>query len=271
MSYADINGLSLYYEEHGSGEPLVLLHGGLSAGETFGPILPLLAEHRRVITVDLQAHGRTTDIDRPLRPEWLADDIAGLIQQLGLEHADMMGYSFGGWAALCTAIRHPHIVRRLVLVSTPCKRDGWFPEALASMSQMGPQLAEPMKQSPVYDLYSRLAPRLQDWPVLLTKIGELLRQEYDWSAEVAAIKAPTMLVFADADSVRPAHMVEFFELLGGGLRDAGWDGSGRPTGQLAILPGATHYDIFASPALAAAITPFLDAPVPQPEAQPSLA
>ncbi|GAB3981375.1 alpha/beta hydrolase [Actinoallomurus acanthiterrae] len=263
MGYADVNGLSLYFEEQGSGEPLVLLHGGLGAGELYGPTLSALAENRRVITVDLQAHGRTADIDRPLRPETMADDIAALITHLGLTDADVMGYSLGAKVALRTAIQHPQLVRRLVLVSIPCKRDGWFPEVLATMDQMGPHLAEPMKQSPVYELYARLAPRAEDWPALIGKTSESLKRDFDWSAEVAALTAPTMLVFADADSVRPAHIVEFFALLGGGLRDAGWDGSGRPTARLAILPGTTHYDISTSPALPAAVVPFLDAPLPQ--------
>ena len=127
-----------------------------------------------------------------------------------------MGYSLGGGVALQTAIRHPEVVRKLVVVSTPCKRDGWYPEILAGMAQMGPEAAEPMKQSPMYQLYAAIAPRPQDWPVLLTKMGRLLRQDYDWSQDVAAIKAPTMIVVGDADTVRTAHAVEMFELLGGG-------------------------------------------------------
>ena len=119
-----------------------------------------------------------------------------------------------------------------------------------------------MKQSPMYATYARVAPRPGDWPVLHAKMGELLSADYDWSSEVAAITAPTMLVYADSDSIRPAHMVEFFALLGGGLRDADWDGSGRPRGRLAILPGTTHNDIFASPALAAPVLDFLGAPTP---------
>lgn len=148
------------------------------------------------------------------------------------------------------------------LVSAAIKRDGWYPEIRAGMAQVGLAAAEPMKQTPMYQLYARIAPKRQDWPVLLTKIGELLTQEYDWSREVAGIKAPTLIVLADADAVTPAHGVEFFGLLGGGQRDAGWDGSGRATSQLAVLPGATHYDIFASPALVSAVVPFLDAPAP---------
>jgi pimeloyl-ACP methyl ester carboxylesterase len=266
MSYADVNGISLYYEEHGSGRPLILLHGGLGSGGMWAPILPALAEGRRVITADLQAHGRTADAGRPLRYETLGDDVAGLIAHLGLAQADVMGYSLGAGTALRTAIQHPDLVRRLVLVSQPCRRDGWHAESLAGMEPMGAQLAEPLKQSPLYEAYSRVAPRVEDWPVLLDKVGDLLRRDYDWSGEIGKVTAPVMLVYADADAVRPAHIVEFFGLLGGGLRDANWDGSARPVTRLAVLPGLTHYDIFSSPALPAAVVPFLDAPSLQPPA-----
>ncbi len=148
-------------------------------------------------------------------------------------------------------------MRKLVLVSAPFKRDGWYPEVLVAMAQMGPSAAESMKQSPLYQLYPNV-----NWPGLFTKLGDLLRKDYDWSKEVAAIKAPTMIVFADADAVRTAHVMEFFGLLGGGQKDAGLDGSGRPAAQLAILPGLTHYNISSSPALATVVTPFLDAPMP---------
>ncbi len=268
MSYADVNGLSLSYDEHGSGTapgsgvPLILLHGGLGAAEMFAAVLPQLASGRRVITADLQAHGRTADIGRPLRFETMADDIAALIGHLGLARADVLGYSLGGAVAQRTAIQHPAAVRRLVVVSGPCRREGWYPESLAGMNQMGPALAEPMKQSPAYEVYARIAPRPGDWPVLLAKTGELLRRDYDWRAEAARITAPVMLVFADADAVRPAHIIEFFGLFGGGQREAGWDGSGRPAARLAILPGATHYDVLESPLLAPAVIPFLDAPDP---------
>jgi pimeloyl-ACP methyl ester carboxylesterase len=258
--YAEVNGLELYYEVHGDGEPLILLHGGVGAIEMFGEVLPMLAEGRKVIGADLQAHGRTADIDRPLSYEQMAEDVAALIGHLGFERADVMGYSLGGGVALQTAIRHPDAVRKLVAVSTAFKRDGWYPEVLAGMEQMGPAAAEPMKQTPMYQLYAGVAPRPEDWPVLLTKLGELLSRDYDWSEQVAAMQVPTMIVVGDADSIRTAHAVEFFGLLGGGKRDAGWDGSGMPDARLAILPGTTHYDIFYSPALASAVTPFLDAP-----------
>jgi pimeloyl-ACP methyl ester carboxylesterase len=266
MSYADVNGISLYYEEHGSGQPLVLLHGGFGTGEMYAPVLPSLAKDRRVITVDLQGHGRTADVDRPLRFQTLGDDVAALIEHLGLTQADLMGYSFGAGTALRTAIQHPQLVRRLVVVSHPVARRGWFPESLAGMDQIGPQFAEAMKQSPLYEIYSRVAPRVQDWPVLVGKMGGLLRQDYDWSADIAKITAQPMLVYADADAVRPAHIVDFYALLGGGLRDATWDGSGRPVARLAILPSHTHYDILGSPDLANLVVPFLDAPSLEPPA-----
>ena len=262
--YASANSLNMYYETYGgAGKPLVLLHGGVGAIEMFGEVLSLLAEGRQVIAVDLQAHGRTADIDRPLSYELMADDIGALIKHLGFKSADVMGYSLGGGVALQTAIRHPDRMRKLVLVSTPFKRNGWYPEVLAGMEQMGPEAAEPMKQTPMYQLYANIAPRPEDWPVLLTKLGELLRQDYDWSKDVAAIKAPTLIVVGDADSVRTSHAVELFELLGGGKADAGWDGSGMSNARLAILPATTHYSIFSSPALASTVTPFLDAPMPE--------
>jgi pimeloyl-ACP methyl ester carboxylesterase len=264
MSYAEVNGLSLHYQEHGrdGGAPLIVLHGGFGAAETLGPVLPALAETRRVIAVDLQGHGRTADIDRHLRPEYLADDIAGLVASLGLVEADLMGYSLGGLAALRTAIQHPDVVNRLVVVSDPCRRRGNHPEVVAQMDQLHPDLAEMMMQTPIYEHYAKVAPRPEDWPVLVAKMADLLKQDYDWTEEVRSISAPTMLVFADADATRPDHVVEFYALLGGGLHDAGVDGSARSASRLAILPGTSHYDLLFSPLLAPAVIPFLDAPAP---------
>ncbi len=262
-SYASVNGLSLYYETYGDAvNPLVLLHGGLGEMGMFGDVLPLLAQDRQVITVDLQAHGRTADADRPLSYEFMADDIRALLQQLGLERADVMGYSLGGGVALQTAIRHPDWVRKLVIVSTPCKSEGWYPEVLGGMRQLGPEMAEALKQTPMYAVYVRVAPRIEDWPVLLAKSGQLHQQSYDWSVDFTKIQVPTLIVAGDADSVRTAHAVEMFEMLGGGKVDAGWDGSGMSRARLAILPGMTHYNIFSSPVLANTAKPFLDAPMP---------
>ena len=261
--YAPVDGLRMYYEIHGTGQPLILIHGGLGSTGMFEPIMPELSKDREVIAVDLQAHGRTADIDRPLSYEAMADDVAGLIRYLKIEKADVMGYSVGGEVALRVAIQHPEVVRKLVIVSAAFRRDGWYPEIVAGMTQMGPASAAQMKQTPMYQSYSQIAPRPQDWAVLNTKLGEMFRKDYDWSTEVRTIRVPTLLVFGDADAVRTAHAVEFFELLGGGKKDGGWNGEGMSTARLAILPGVTHYMIFASPALVLVVAPFLDAPMPK--------
>ncbi len=257
--YAPVNGLNLYYQIHGIGQPVILLHGGLGAIEMFGEVLPQLAKGRQVIAVDLQAHGRTADINRPLSYERMADDIAGLIRHLGLSNADVMGYSLGGGVALRTAIQHPSLVRKLVLVSTPFKRDGWFADLRAQHAQMGAASAEGMKGSPPHQLYVGVAPKPENWVTLHNKIRELLVQDYNWADEVAKLKLPTMIVAGDADSISTAHTAQFFELLGGGQKDAGWDGSGMSKAQLAILPATSHYQIFMSSALSATVIPFLDA------------
>jgi len=256
--YAQVNGLRLYYELHGQGEPLVLLHGGLGAIQMFGPVLPALAERRQVIAVDLQGHGRTADVDRPRRRELMADDLAALIRRLGLGRVDIAGYSLGGGVALLPAVRNPEVVKRLVLVSTPFRRSAFYPDILAQQAQVDAQAAEAMKQTPMYQLYASIAPRPQDWPRLLAKIGEFMARDYDYSAQVAAIQVPVLIVAGDADIFPPSHAVEMFALLGGGLRDGSWDGSGRSKSRLAILPGRTHYDIAVAPELAQVISSFLE-------------
>ena len=261
-AYADVNGLHLYYETHGTGKPLILLHGGLGSGEMFGPILPALAADRQVIAVDLQGHGRTADIDRPLDARLMADDIAALIGHLGLDRPDVMGYSLGGGVAMFTALRHPELVRRLVVVSAHIRRSAIYPEMLAQQGQLGPDAAEFMKDTPMYQLYQRVAPRPEDFGRLLGKIGESMAKEFDFSDEVRGLQVPTLIACGDADMAPPSHYVEIFGLLGGGQRDGGWMGEGRPAGghALAIIPGETHYSVFVSPVLAAAATSFLDRP-----------
>ncbi|MEU5526969.1 alpha/beta hydrolase [Micromonospora chersina] len=265
MTYADVNGVRLWYEVHGTGRPLVLLHGGYGSTEMFAPVLPHLVARRQVVAVDLQGHGRTADVDRPLRYESMAEDVAALLRHLDLPAADVLGYSLGGAVALRAAIQHPDLVRRLVLVSTPFRRQGWYPEVLAAMAAQDERVAERMRGTPPHQLYERVAPRPQDWPALWARTGELLRRDYDWSAQVAALPMPVLLVFADADSIPVHHVAEFFGLLGGGHGDAGGDGINRPASRLAVLPGLTHYDIVGSPALPAAVLPFLTHEVRAPE------
>src|SRR6266581_2868040 len=253
-----VNGIGLAYQVFGTGSPLVLLHGGFGSVEMFGPNVELLAAGRRVIGVDLQSHGRSPAVDRPMRFETMADDIAALITDLELERAAIMGFSLGGAVALRTAIQHPELVERLVLVSTVFKRGGWHPEMTAGMDAMGPETAEPMKHSPMYETYAEIAPRKEDWPVLVTQLTTVLKIDYDWSADVAKLPMPVLIVVGDADGLPPSHAVEFFGLLGGGKRDASWDRSGMTHHRLAILPGLTHYDINLSTALSEAVIPFLN-------------
>ncbi|HXJ49189.1 MAG TPA: alpha/beta hydrolase [Candidatus Acidoferrum sp.] len=257
-SIANVNGIQLAHQVFGTGKPLVLLHGGFGSVEMFGPNVELLAAGRRVIGVDLQSHGRSPAADRPMRFETMADDIAALIAQLNLQRAAVMGFSLGGAVALRTAIQHPELVERLVLVSAVFKRRGWYPEMTAGMDAMGPETAEPLKQSPMYEAYVRIAPRKEDWPVLVTQLTTALKVDYDWSDDVARLPMPVMIVLGDADGIPPSHAVEFFSLLGGGKRDANWDHSGMTRHRLAVLPGLTHYDINMSPALAQTVIPFLD-------------
>jgi pimeloyl-ACP methyl ester carboxylesterase len=253
-----VNGIELAYQDIGTGSPLVLLHGGFGSVEMFGPNVELLAAGHRVIGVDLQSHGRSPAADRPMRFETMADDIAAVMKELELERAALMGFSLGGAVALRTAIQHPELVDRLVLVSTVFKRSGWYPEMTAGMDAMGPETAEPLKHSPMYETYVRVAPRVEDWPVLVTQLTTALKIDYDWSADVATLPMPVMVVIGDADGLPPSHAVEPFGLLGGGKRDANWDRSGMTQHRLAILPGLTHYDINVSPTLSQTVIPFLD-------------
>jgi pimeloyl-ACP methyl ester carboxylesterase len=258
--YAEVNRINLYFETHGAGRPLILLHGGLGSGEMFGPVLPALSERHQVIAVDLQGHGRTADIDRPIDVRLMADDIAALIGHLGLDKPDVVGYSLGGGVALLTAAKYPALVGRLVMVSANVRRSAIYPEMLAQQGQVGAAAAEFMKDTPMYQLYQRVAPHPEDFPRLLDKIGQAMSEDFDFTDTVRGLQMPTLIVAADADMAPPSHYAEVFNLLDGGLRDGGWMGEGRPKGghALAILPGLTHYNIFSSPLFAAAALAFLD-------------
>lgn len=259
-AYAEVNGINMYYETHGAGRPLVLLHGGLGSGEMFGPILPALSEHHQVIAPDLQGHGRTADIDRPLDVALMADDIGALIDQLGLDAPDVVGFSLGGGVALQTAVKHPSLIRRAVVVSANIRRSAIYPEMLQMQGQVNAAAAEFMKDTPMYQLYQRVAPRPEEFPRLLDKAGQAMAKDFDFTEEVRGLQVPTLIVAADADMAPPSHYVEVFNLLDGGLRDGGWMNEGRPKGghALAILPGLTHYNIVDSPLLAATALAFID-------------
>jgi pimeloyl-ACP methyl ester carboxylesterase len=260
-AYAEVNGINLYYETHGTGQPMILLHGGLGSGEMFGPILPTLAERHQVIAVDLQGHGRTADIDRPIDARLMADDIAALIDHLGLEKPDIVGYSLGGGVAFFTAVKYPDKVGKLVSASANIRRDAIPPEMLAQQAQVSAAAVPFMTDTPMYQLYQKVAPRPEDFGRLLDKVGESMSKDFDYSEEVRGLQMPTLIVCADADMAPPSHYVEVFKLLDGGVRDGGWMGEGRPKGghALAVLPSLTHYNLGVSPLFAAVILDFLDA------------
>ena len=253
-NFADVNGQHIFYSVHGAGKPLILLHGGINP-DSFGSNLAELAKGRQVIAVHLQAHGRTPDTDRPLRCETLGDDVAALIGHLKLGKADVMGYSLGSFVALQTAIRHPDVVDRLVLMAARMRQDGAYPEVVAAFNQLeanAAMLGGSVKASPLGQAYPDV-----DWTNLFRKVGDLTKRPFDWSADVAKVKARTLLVFADADSIRPEHMVEFWKALGGGQRDAGLDGSLRPASQFAIVPNTTHLTLAVEPTLPKIVERFL--------------
>ena len=253
-----VNGLEYYFEITGAGEPLLLLHGGLGSMDMLGPVRAKLAESRRVIAVDLHGHGRTALGSRPIDMLAMGDDMAALVQALGFEQLDVMGYSMGGAVALRLAFQHPARVRRLALVSTGFAQDGFFPEMLPMQAQVGAAMAEQMKESPMYKSYVAVAPKPDDFPRLLDQMGAWMRKPYDWSAEVAKLAMPVMLVYGDSDMFRPEHEIKFFQLLGGGLKDAGWQREHQSKHRLAILPDRTHYDVFFAPELATTVLPFLN-------------
>jgi pimeloyl-ACP methyl ester carboxylesterase len=262
--YADVNGLHLYYELHGTGRPLVLLHGGLGSGEMFGPVVPLLAAGGyQVILPDLQGHGRTADIDRPLDIKLMADDIAALARHLDVERIDVMGYSLGGGVALFTALKYPELVRKVIVTSVYLRPDAVDPALLSQQAAVGALAADMLKGTPMYETYMRLAPNPGDFPKLLDKIGASMAVPYDYTEDVRGLKVPALFAAGDMDQAPVRHYADIWDLLGGG-HDGGWMGENRPKGghALAILPGLQHYNAFASPLLAAVALSFLDSPEP---------
>lgn len=258
--YAPINGLKMYYEIHGTGKPLVLIHGAFSAiGTSFGKVLPELAKTRQVIGVEQQAHGRTADIDRPLSMEQMADDTAALLGYLRLEKADVFGYSMGAGVALRVALQHPNVVRKLVIASVPYAASGVHPGLMEGLGNMKPEM---MFGSPWHEEYMRIAPRPEDFARLFAKKTEMDRETKDLPAEaIQGIKAPTLIIIGDSDLVRPEHAVEMFRLRGGGVFG---DTAGLPNSRLAVLPGTMHTTVMEHVDwVVPMITEFLDAPMPE--------
>lgn len=268
MGYARVNGLKMYYEIHGpgetlpsgGGEPLLLIHGAYGTIGMWGDILTALAAERQVIAVELQGHGHTADIDRALSFSQLADDMAALLEHLDIPQADVVGYSLGGIIGLQLAMRHPDRVRKLVAISANYRSDGYYPEVLAGIQHITPEV---FAGSPMEGAYLSSAPHPEDWPKLIAKLKTLAEEEFAWpEEEIRSITAPTLVMNGDSDIVRPEHAVALFRLLGGGVPG---DLTGLPASQLAILPGKTHATMGDEPTelLLPMIDSFLEAPMPE--------
>lgn len=258
--FAQVNGLKMYYEVHGSGQPLVLLHGAFNTINTaFAEIIPVLSKTRQIIAVELQGHGRTADIDRPFSFQSMADDVAACLKQLKIDSADIFGYSMGGGVAQQIAIRHPSAVRRLIITSSVYKYEGWTQETRSILPMLTPEMFE---RTPIKTEYDKLAPDPTHWKEFINKMKKFVTTSYDFGADkVKAIKSPTLIITGDGDGVLPEHAVEMCRLRGGGYMI---DFGPIPAAQLAIFPGSSHISVMMqTPWLLSMITPFLDTALQQ--------
>jgi len=253
---ADVNGIRLYHEIYGQGEPLLLVHGGLTTIDQMQGWVQPLAESWRVIAVEMQGHGRTPDTDRPMSFTTLGDDIAALLDYLEIPSAYLVGHSFGAACAIRASIQHPEKVRRLVVISSPYAKSGWYPEAQRGMSQVGAAMARNMKQTPT-GRFSQQWPEPERFPLFLDKFGKMMSEDYDWSSALAKLPMPVLLVFADNDSVSQKHIAEFFALLGGGIKEPGWLNTQLSRSRLAVVPGYSHYNLLSSPEVPQIVAKFL--------------
>jgi pimeloyl-ACP methyl ester carboxylesterase len=254
-------GLRVYYEVYGQGEPIVVMAGGLMDISTMAQTIGPLSRHRQVIGIDLEGHGRTALRNTPMSHERNGDDVAAVLKHLDIAKADVAGYSHGGDAAIRMAIQHPDMVRNLIVISTAAERDGWFPEGWEGMEAVSSAMADQMKQTPIYTRYAEVAPNPEQFPLLLDRMGELMRKDYDWREEIAKLPMPTLLLFTDHDAVSMKHIAEFFALFGGGVQDPGWDDTPEYSrARLAIVPGYTHYNFGQGPDIARVIEGYLTHP-----------
>ena len=256
--YAPVNGLKMYYEVHGTGNPLVLLHGAFNTiNMAFGQLIPELSKNRQVIAVELQGHGHTADIDRPFSFESMADDVDALLKYLRIDSADILGYSMGGGVAWQLAIRHPQAVKKLIIASSVYKYEGWSPQTRSILPMLTPQMFE---GTPIKTQYDSLAPDPKHWTAFINKMKKFITTPYDFTAaKIKAIKSPTLIIAGDGDGVTPEHAVEMYRLRGG---DYMIDFGPVHKAQLAIFPGTSHISAMMQTGwLVSMITPFLDTPM----------
>jgi pimeloyl-ACP methyl ester carboxylesterase len=251
--------LCVYYEIYGQGEPIVVLAGGLMDISSMAQVIGPLSRKRQVIAIDLEGHGRTALRDTPMSHERLGDDVATVLRHLHITQADVAGYSHGGAAALRMAIQHPEMVRNLILISTVFKRNGWYAETRQGMSSVNASMAGGMRSTPIFQNYGHP----DQFPLFLDRMGELLTKDYDWREHVRSLRMPTLLIFADHDSMSMQHIADFFALFGGGIREPGWVNPQFSRARLAIIPGYSHYNLGQGPDVARVIEGYLTQPTSQ--------
>jgi len=254
--YAPVNGINMYYEIHGSGEPVVLLHGAfMTITNNWGGWIDELAKTRKVIAIEMQGHGRTADVARDITYENLADDVAGLLDYLKIPRADLIGYSMGGTVAMECAIRHPDKVRKAVIISSTFRTDGMAPEAVQAIRNL---TADDFKGTPIETEYKKLSPTPDDFPKFVQRLAATAAKEYDLGADnLKATTAPMLFIFGDADGIRLAHVAEMFRLKGGEVHG---DMQQRSASRLAILPNTTHVTLMQRiPIIVPMVNDFLDA------------
>lgn len=267
--HVDVAGAAIHYRVHGdlaSGKtPLLVLHGAFMSSEAMMPLIAPLAASRPVIAVDARGHGRSGGVDTPLSYDRMADDTAAVLDKLGVKKADVLGYSMGGSTAVALAIGHPDKVGKQVVLSATSRLDGWYPEVLASIAKLTPDV---FAGSPIETEYRRLSPAPEKFPKLVANIKALDATPFGWSdAAVRAIRGKTMVIVGDADGVTLDHAIALFKLRGGGDVAAATQGflTAAPKSRLAILPATSHIGIMGEvPAIAAMVTPFLDDKAPPP-------
>jgi pimeloyl-ACP methyl ester carboxylesterase len=254
--HLEVNGIRIWHEIYGEGAPVIVVPGGLMTIAEMMPLIAPLAKGRKVIGVELQGHGHSPDTDRPLALETFGEDIAAIIDTLQLGPTDVIGYSLGGATALRTSIQHPDKVRRLVVISHPCTRKGWYPEVQQGMASVNASLAKTMKDTPTGQLAQHW-PEPERFPSFLDKLGKMMGQDYDWCSDVAKLPMPVLLAYADHDSISERHVADFFALLGGGISEPGWVNTQLTKARLAVIPGYSHYNFMTSTELPPIIERFL--------------
>jgi pimeloyl-ACP methyl ester carboxylesterase len=243
--YANVNGLKMYYEVHGTGKPVVVLHGAFGWAVNY----PTLAKGRQLIAVELQGHGHTADIDRPLTYDQMADDVAALLKELKIDQADVFGYSMGGNVALALVIRHPKLVRKIAINGSHHGKidEAYDPAVFQQFKGLSADFAPPILKGP----YDKVAPDPKQWPALVAKVKKMGLEFKGFAHDdLRAIKAPILITLGDHDVVKVEHAVEMFRLI--------------PNSRLAVFPGGDHFTLFTSPeTVVSPIAAFFDATMPE--------